>query len=84
MENKQGSIEIEKIREIISQFTDVDLEDIKMESDLRCDLGLTSFDLACMISSFEEEFGISRDTKILKKVKTVGDACKVILSGEMA
>jgi len=55
------------------------MNDIKMESDLICDLGLTSFDLVCLVSSFEEEFNIKRDNMALKSLKTVNDVCKIIL-----
>lgn len=79
MINEDNNKKIIKIKEILSQFTDIEMNDIKMESDLICDLGLTSFDLVCLVSSFEEEFNIKRDNMALKSLKTVNDVCKIIL-----
>lgn len=80
MKNEKNEEIIIKIKRVIAQFTDVEIQDIKMESELICDLGFTSFDLVCLLSSIEAEFGIKGDEKMLKgMIKTVGDVSKVIL-----
>lgn len=68
------------IKTVISQFTDVDLQEIRMESELICDLGFTSFDLICLLSAIEEDFGVKEDEKMLKGIKTVEDVSSMILA----
>ena len=62
----------ERILSIIRQYVNEALE-IRQETNLITDLGLTSFDLACMAADFEDEFEISIETTEMMKIKTVGD-----------
>ncbi|MEK3900778.1 MULTISPECIES: acyl carrier protein [unclassified Paenibacillus] len=68
-----------KIKTVISPFTDVDIQEIQMESKLICDLGFTSFDLVCLLSVLEEEFGLKVDEKMLKGIQTVEDVRNAVL-----
>lgn len=62
----------EKISSIIRQYVNDSLE-IRQETNLVTDLGLTSFDLASMAAEFEDEFGINIDSAELMDIKTVED-----------
>lgn len=63
---------LEQIITIIRQYVNEALE-IREETNLITDLGLTSFDLASMAADFEDEFDISIETTELMDIKTVVD-----------
>ncbi|MBE6819600.1 MAG: acyl carrier protein [Ruminococcaceae bacterium] len=63
---------LDKIREIICSFVDVEPEEITGNSKLTSDLGLCSLDLAMLSTEIEREFGVSITAKTFATVKTVG------------
>ena len=63
---------LDKIKEIICGFVDVEPEDITENSRLTTDLGLCSLDLAMLSTELEREFGVSLTAKTFATVKTVG------------
>lgn len=63
---------LDKIREIICSFIDVEPEEITENSKLTSDLGLCSLDLAMLSTEIEREFGVSITAKTFATVKTVG------------
>ena len=63
----------ESVRGILEKYTE---SEVREDSSLAGDLGLTSFDLAVIVSEFEEKFTISvedRDVVGLVTVKDVVD-----------
>lgn len=64
---------LEKIREIMTRYVELNPDDIKEESKLVEDLGLTSFAFMSMMGDFEEEFEITVDETELTDITTVGD-----------
>ena len=63
----------ESVRDILEKYTE---SEVREDSSLMGDLGLTSFDLAVIVSEFEEKFSISvedRDVVGLVTVKDVVD-----------
>jgi acyl carrier protein len=64
---------LEKIREIMLRYVDVAPEEIREDSKLAEELGLTSFAVMSMMGDFEEEFGITVDEAELTDIHTVGD-----------
>lgn len=64
---------LEKIREIMTRYVELDPEAVKEESRLVEDLGLTSFAFMSMMGDFEDEFGITVDETELTDIRTVGD-----------
>ena len=63
----------ESVRGILEKYTE---SEVREDSSLMGDLGLTSFDLAVIVSEFEEKFSISiedRDVVSLVTVKDVVD-----------
>ncbi len=69
---------LDKVREIITRYVDVNPEDITEESRLGNDLGLTSFAVISMMGDFEEEFDITVDESQLTDIYTVGDIIKYL------
>lgn len=63
---------LDKIKEIICGFVDVEPEDITEDSRLTTDLGLCSLDLAMLSTEIEREFDVSVTAKTFATVKTVG------------
>lgn len=63
---------LDKIREIICGFVDIEPEEITEESKLSADLGLCSLDLAMLSTEIEKEFGVEITAKAFVTVKTVG------------
>ena len=68
----------EKVIEILSRFTETDISEITMDSKLVLDLGLNSFDVVNVVTSFEDEFDIEIPNEDIKGLKTVEDVVKYI------
>ncbi len=66
----------EKIKEIIAENLDVEVDKITMETNLLEDLDADSLDLYQMISEVEEEFDVKIEE--IENIKTVGDVVKLI------
>ena len=64
---------LEKIREIMLRYVDVEPEEIREDSKLAEELGLTPFAVMSMMGDFEEEFGITVDESELTDIYTVKD-----------
>lgn len=64
---------LEKIREIMLRYVDVEPEEIREDSKLAEELGLTSFAVMSMMGDFEEEFGITVDESEFTDIYTVKD-----------
>ena len=74
-------MEIEqKVKEIISQQLDVDVAQIKPESQFIDDLGADSLAIVELVLAFEEQFDIDIPDEDTEKIRTVGDAVGYISS----
>ena len=71
---------LEKIREIMTRYVELEPEQIQEDSRLAEDLALTSFAVMSMMGDFEEEFGITVDESELTDIHTVGDILAYIQS----
>lgn len=69
---------LDKIKEILAQYADVELDDVTEDSRLAEDLGLSSFSMMSMMGEFEEVFGITVDEAELTEVATIGDVMEYI------
>lgn len=47
-----------QLRRLISNYTDVCYHDITTDSRIKEDLGLSSFDIACIASEIEEKYNV--------------------------
>lgn len=78
-------MEIEqKVKEIISQQLDVDVAQIKPESQFIDDLGADSLAIVELVLAFEEQFDIDIPDEDTEKIRTVGDAVGYISSRKKA
>jgi len=68
----------EQVKKVISNYTDFSEDEIKEESRLTSDLGLTSFDLVCLSISVEDNFGIKLESKDFVAINTIKDLCNAI------
>lgn len=64
---------LEKVIDIISEFTMLEKEKITEESSLVNDLGLNSMDVINVVVAFEEEFNVEIPDSKIKELVTVGD-----------
>ena len=64
---------LEKVKEIMTRYVELDPSEINEDSRLAEDLALTSFAVMSMMGDFEEEFGITVDESELTDIHTVGD-----------
>ncbi len=69
---------LDKVREILAQYVDADLDNITEETRLAEDLGLTSYSMMSMMGDFEETFGITVDEAELTGISTIGDVMEYI------
>jgi acyl carrier protein len=71
---------LDKIKEIMTRYVELEPDTIKEDSRLAEDLNLTSFAVMSMMGDFEEEFGITVDESELTDIHTVGDIMAYIRS----
>ena len=74
----------EKIREVclktIARELDLPLEEVKLDSNLRDDLDLTSLDAMNLIMALEDEFGQEADIEQILELQTVQQLVDYLLS----
>ena len=63
----------EKILQILAEVSGTDAESINENTRFADDLGLTSFDLADVVVSIEDEYGVSIPDEVFPMLHTVGD-----------
>lgn len=71
-------MEFEKLKKIISEVLNVDVEEITMDTTFVDDLGADSLDIFQIIMGLEEEFDIEIANEEAEKIVTVGDAVEQI------
>lgn len=64
---------LEKIIDILAKYSEVDKSQIKRDSSLAVDLGLTSLDVLRIVMDLEEEFGIEFDEDEIADLITISD-----------
>lgn len=69
---------LEKIKELICNYVEVNTEDITEDSRFIEDLGFNSYDFISMLGDLEEEFGVTVDETEVVDVHTVGEAVKYL------
>ena len=71
---------IEKVKEILGEFIDIDPDTITPESNIRTDIGLNSLDCVSLAEELENEYNIEIPNSELSKFKTIGDVISYIES----
>ena len=69
---------LEKIKDLICNYVEVNREDIKEESRFIEDLGFNSYDFVSMLGELEEELGVTVDENDVIEIHTVGEAVKYL------
>lgn len=69
---------LEKMKELICNYVDVDPETITEDSRFIEDLGFNSFDFMSLLGEMENELGITVDEQEVVNIHTVGEAVKYI------
>ena len=60
----------EKIKEMLAQQLDADLESMTMETDIADDLGADSLDVVEMLMAIEDEFGVTIPDEEIENLKS--------------
>ena len=68
----------DKVKELIAQQLNKQVEEITEEKEIVKDLGADSLDVVEMLMSFEEEFNITVPEDDAVNIKTVGDIINII------
>ena len=68
----------EKVREILSEVSGVPLSELRPDSRLVGDLGMSSFDLADTVVSVEEAYGVKIPDTRFPELETVEDIIRII------
>lgn len=68
----------EKVRKLIAEQLDIDIDEVTAESVITEDLGADSLDVVDLVMTFEDEFGIEIPDDAVETIKTVGDIVKFI------
>lgn len=71
-------MELEKLKEIIADVLNVEVNDITEDTTFVDDLGADSLDIFQIIMGIEETFDIEIDNDDAEQISTVGDAVKQI------
>lgn len=69
---------LEKIRDILEEYTEIPREQITLETNLLTDLGLSSLDVVNIVVAFEDEFDIEISDRKLKELVTVEDIMSLL------
>lgn len=63
----------EKVKEILDEYIEVNVEDITLQTRLIEDLGINSYEFMSIIGGIEEEFDFEVDEKSVLKLITIED-----------
>lgn len=69
---------LEKMLPIIAEQLNVEVSEIKPESNFKEDLGADSLDLFEMVMALEEEFGVEIPSEDLESIATVNDVVEYL------
>ena len=67
-----------KLKEILSDYIDVDSSEINSQMSLNSEMGIDSFSLVSLICSIENEFSVEIPDYELVKFQTLGDVVSYI------
>ena len=71
-------MELEKIKVIIAEVLNIDVETITADTTFVDDLGADSLDIFQIVMGIEEEYDIELDNATVEQIQTVGDAAEAI------
>ncbi len=68
----------EKIKEILAEQLDADIDSMTMDTDIARDLGADSLDVVELLMSIEDEFSVEVPDEEIENIKTIGDLTEYI------
>ena len=71
---------IDKIKSILAEQLDVDVEELTPETDIAKDLNADSLDVVEILMSLEDEFSVEIPDEEIENIKTIGDLVEYIES----
>lgn len=69
---------LEKLQKIISEYTDLPMEEITEQTNIRTDLNLNSLELVNLAVAIEDEFDVEIPDREALGIETVGDTLALI------
>ena len=69
---------LEKVKQILLEYTEVPSSEITLKTDLMNDLDLNSLDIVNIVVAFEDEFGIEIPDRAIRDLTTVEDIIKCL------
>ncbi len=69
---------IDKIKEILADTLDVDVEELSSNTNIATDLGADSLDVVEILMSIEDEFGVEIPDSEIENIHTVGELAEYI------
>ncbi len=69
---------VDKIKSILAEQLDVDVEELTLETDIAKDLNADSLDVVEILMSLEDEFSVEIPDEEIENIKTIGDLAKYI------
>ncbi len=71
---------IDKIKSILAEQLDVDVDELTLETDIAKDLNADSLDVVEILMSLEDEFSVEIPDEEIENIKTIGDLAEYIES----
>ena len=68
----------EKIAEIIAEKFDIDVNEVKLTTNIFEDLGADSLDIVDMLMMLEDHYNITIPDEVAQEMKTIGDVVNYI------
>ena len=69
---------LDKLKELITNYVEVDGSEITEASRFSEDLGFNSYDFMCMLGDLEDEFDVQIEPEKTENIKTVGEAVELL------
>ncbi len=69
---------IEKLKEVICRFIDIDPDSLTAETNIRTELGLNSLELVNIAVAIEDEFDVEIPDREVVNIETLADAAQLI------
>jgi len=68
----------EKVKELLAEQLDADIDEMTMDTDIARDLGADSLDVVELLMSIEDEFGVEIPDEEIENIKTIGELVEYI------
>ena len=68
----------DKIKAILAEQLDADIDEMTMDTDIAKDLGADSLDVVELLMSIEDEFSVEIPDEEIENIKTIGELVEYI------